>query len=95
MLIPTQEGIPPGTRRPAEFTDEENLNIVGIYGMYPALPGLASSLAALISVHQDHSGNSHQSGCDKTKWLNLVPEPVENEYVAKPHGYRRQNDNEK
>jgi hypothetical protein len=80
---------------PAEFTQGQTRVSLLYTARTRDLPGLASSFAALISMHQDYRGNSHHAGCDKAKWLNLVPQPTENKYIAKPNSYRRQNDNEK
>ena len=80
---------------PAEFVQAQTRVSVAETACARGLPGLASILAALISMHQNHRGNNHHASCHKTKWIEFVPEPPENENIPKPYGYRGQNDNEK
>jgi hypothetical protein len=80
---------------PADFTQGQTRVSLINTARTRDLPGLATSFAALISMHQNHRGNNHYAGRYKTKWLNLVPEPPENKNIAKRNSYRRQDDDEK
>jgi len=58
------------------------------------LPAPARALAALVPLHEDNRRDRRNSGHYKSKWLQLIPQPSQNEYVADAYSDRGQNNNE-
>jgi hypothetical protein len=61
----------------------------------PLLMVSAWGFSALAPLNQNHRACNQDHRSQKTKWFQGQPEPMEHEEVAEPHGYGRNDDDEK